>query len=362
MNDGEQAFELVRSYAAIGHHRTVSATGEQTLHWLARQLEMFGAEVSFQSFEYQHFDCETNIHGVDLAVDLMALYYAFSGHHDLSNLATGRVDAHAAEAAISTKIDALVSQAKTNGNDGLVLGTDCPTGTLCAINREYGSGYDFPVLLTSPHDLNLFNKPSVSLSCFASVRPGSARNVTAHFCGPDHAPTIVVTTPFSVWFQCAGERGSGIAIALHVAKRLSSRFNVRLLLANGHELGFLGGYEFARTFTEDPDCVLHLGSCIANFDGQLTSICSAGPARTQEIRQHLKPLFTRPIAPANPANADDWVGESMCWAPRKRPMLSIAGQAPHFHTKGDLPEVVTSPRQLEIAIDAIERAALALGD
>ena len=52
----------------------------------------------------------------------------------------------------------------------------------------------------------------------------------------------------------------------------------------------------------------------------------------------------------------------MCWASYNLPILSIAGLAPHFHTRSDLPEVVTNPGLLAIAIDVIVDSALALAN
>ena len=74
----------------------------------------------------------------------------------------------------------------------------------------------------------------------------------------------------------------------------------------------------------------------------------------------LKNLGIKPTIPSNPANAKNWVGESICWASNNLPILSIAGLAPHFHTRSDLPEVVTNPSLLAAAIEVIGDSALTL--
>ena len=73
-------------------------------------------------------------------------------------------------------------------------------------------------------------------------QPGSdSPNIVARFRSADSTDqALVLTTPVSGWFNCAGERGCGIAIALILAEKLSAHCNVDLLLASGHELGFAG--------------------------------------------------------------------------------------------------------------------------
>jgi hypothetical protein len=290
----------------------------------------------------------------------MALYYSFTGRHDVTNPATGVIDAHADEVVISDRINSMVTQAQADGCDGLVLATQCPTGALCAINRAHVAAINLPVILVAEEDLTPIQTSGADIYCSATIRNGEATNIIARFPGPPGASAITLTTPISGWFQCAGERGCGLAAAILVAKRLSKNFAVDLLLASGHELGFLGGYHLAENFAAPSKCILHLGSCIANLEAQFTSICSCDPTTTGQIAAALQSLGIRPVVPTDPGDAENWVGESKCWASTGLPMLSIAGQAPYFHTPDDLPDAVTTPHLLESAIDAIFDAAFAL--
>jgi hypothetical protein len=75
-------------------------------------------------------------------------------------------------------------------------------------------------------------------------RTARAYNVTLEIPGtdPDLAP-VVVSTPRSGWWQCAGERGGGIACWLETARALIAAPKERSCLfvaVTGHELGFLG--------------------------------------------------------------------------------------------------------------------------
>ena len=74
-------------------------------------------------------------------------------------------------------------------------------------------------------------------------------------------------------------------------------------------------------------------------------------------RPDIKPAIT-----SDSANAENWLGESVCWASNDRPVLSIAGLAPHCHAFSDIPEVVTTPGLIAKAIDAIGDAALEMAN
>jgi hypothetical protein len=360
LNMGDQAYEIVRAFSEMGIHRTGTQGDCDTSRWLVSELACGGVEVSFQTFPYHHFDAELSVRSKGKSIYAETLYYSFTGQRNLRNPATGIVDAHADEDVISREIDCMVAAAKVDGSDGLVLATRCPTGDLCAINRDYTMDLEFPVVLVSQDNLNTIQTSGADILFAASIRKRMAKNVIARFPGPTDAPRVVVTTPISGWFRCAGERGCGLAIAIFVSRHLSKSFAVDLLLTSGHELGFCGGYHLAENYDAEPRCILHIGSCIANIDAKMTSICSADSMTVGRIADAFKKLGIKSSTPSDPANAKNWIGESMCWASNNWPMLSITGLAPHFHARSDLPEVVTTPGLLFKAIDVIGDSALAL--
>ena len=94
----------------------------------------------------------------------------------------------------------------------------------------------------------------------------------------------------------------------------------------------------------------------------MNSICSADTVTAGRIASALKGLSIKLSSPSDPTNAENWVGESKCWALNNWPTLSIAGLAPHFHACSDLPEVVTNPGLLNTAIEVIIDSALALAN
>ena len=88
--------------------------------------------------------------------------------------------------------------------------------------------------------------------------------------------TIMVTTPSSGWFHCAGERGPGIALWLALARWAAQRksaVSYQFVASSGHELDGVGLREFMRR--EPPRqadllCWLHLGAGIATYDYKKT--------------------------------------------------------------------------------------------
>ncbi len=241
MNTGDRAYEIVRIFSEMGIHRTGSHGDRDTLCWLGSELVAAGANVSFQAFPYHHFDFELSVHCAGKLFDADALYYSFTGQRNLLKPATGLVDAHADDEVISREIDCMVATAKVDGFNGLVLATKSPTRDLCAINRDHRMNLDFPVVLVAEDILDTIQTIGVDIFFGATISKRMAKNIIARFSGPTGAQRVVVTTPISGWFRCAGERGCGLAIAIFVSNQLSKSFAVDLLLTSGHELGMCGG-------------------------------------------------------------------------------------------------------------------------
>jgi hypothetical protein len=357
--NGDQAYELVRAYARIGAHRTGSADDGRTTVWLARELSSRGAGVELRPYAFSRFDAEADVDVDGRRVEAMPLYYSAVGRFALRNPVIAEIGAHDDDEHLTVRLRELREQARKD-YDGLVLATRCPTDELCALNRSERDFLDFPaILLPGSEHGSVYAGSRIEFA--ASMAPAESSNVIGRFA---HAGagrrSAIVTTPLSGWFSCAGERGCGLAVALHVASELSRYLPVTLLAATGHELGFIGGYELAGRFEEDPAFIVHIGACIANRGSELTAVCSAESAVAKSISASLAPIGARLRVPEAPGDPHSWIGESKCWAPRQRPMLSIAGLAPQFHTRGDLPERTTSPALLEASLGAIGEAACAL--
>src|SRR5260221_517510 len=84
----------------------------------------------------------------------------------------------------------------------------------------------------------------IPLHARASRTATRASNVVVRFAGRDASlPPLVVSTPRSGWWQCAGERGGGIACWLETVRAIaaiSPERDVLFAAFSGHETGFIG--------------------------------------------------------------------------------------------------------------------------
>jgi hypothetical protein len=116
----------------------------------------------------------------------------------------------------------------------------------------------------------------VEIRCGAARTETTASNIRSVVPGSDPvAAPLVVLTPRSGWWHCAGERGGGIAIWLELARIVAEskfRRDVVFLANTGHELGFLGA---ERYMDADPDLPkrakawIHLGANIGAAESPL---------------------------------------------------------------------------------------------
>jgi hypothetical protein len=81
-------------------------------------------------------------------------------------------------------------------------------------------------------------------------RPAQAANVTASIAGTEPALSpVVISTPRSGWWQCASERGGGLACWLEVLRTLVAfrpKRECRFVAFSGHEIGWLGMQDYLR--------------------------------------------------------------------------------------------------------------------
>ena len=88
------------------------------------------------------------------------------------------------------------------------------------------------------------------------------------------------------------------------------------------------------------------------------------PGGTAAIAAAFAPLAKAPVivADADRARPESWVGEAREWCTLDRPLISMAGGFPLFHTPEDVPERATTPALLERVYHAALAAARVLAD
>ncbi|MEM7427347.1 MAG: hypothetical protein AAF441_14730 [Pseudomonadota bacterium] len=347
-------FEIVRHYSDLGDHRTASAADEETNAWLEDLLRQFGADVTRHRYDFERFLYDVSGTGAAADQHLDALYYCATGAHEVDNPLVTQLsfDEWHSDGHFQSALEEAASEAHRQGRNGVILATGSSASGLSQINRAPQPPGSLPICLAPGHALEEIRSGPAGFGFEARIETGTSDNLIARLGDVSStAPSLVVTTPLSGWFACAGERGTGIAIALAVAIELSEQVPILLVMPTGHELGYLGAARFLETFDEPVRGVLHLGSCIADTgargpQGHMWSVTNLKDQAFQGASAALAAEGISLTQAREPADPRCWLGESELWAPRLLPMLSIAGSSPHFHTREDICSNATTPEIL----------------
>lgn len=361
---------IVKTYAGLGHHRTGSTKDRATVDWLETMLQGMGADITRHPFVFQQFDAHATWVGDHEPCPLLPLWYAGDGDLNTSELHIDSLDADGnhSPADVEVRLQEIIAAARRKGAIATVVATLCANNGLCAINRAAGERLDFPVVLAPGGAVAALHQGTPELAWHAATSDASAENLSASF-NPtgSGAPPLVITTPISGWFGCAGERGTGLAVALTTACRVGAQHPVLLVLNSGHEIGYLGGHRFHEGLKGPIGAVLHIGSCVADrtaYDGltapSVIANTNLANGAVQTVQDALAPLALAPQNPEHPLDPASWIGESQIWAQDGKPMLSIAGTSPNFHTVEDTVETCLDADLLETVTAALVVCAEAL--
>lgn len=361
---GEHLYQLVQAYAALGDHRTGTSVDHATLAWFATELGKRGARVDTIPYQFERYVAHCRLTANTADVEALPLYYEAVGavHSSRLYVAELAIDASMPGNSIARQLDELVACARMSGADAAILATIGAGGRLVALNRAPVLGSGFPTVLVPGVALPRLRQAAVHLDLDARLEPSESATVIGHL-GPDAAASpVVVATPLSGWFRCAGERGTGIAIALQLATDLAERWLVLVVGTTGHELHYLGLRRFLATHALHPAAVVFLGADLATgplgpereptFQSWHLGRTTAGEGLAQRLEAVLAPV--RFPVRSKPAQ---WSGEGEEWVRLGIPLLSLAGRSPLFHTAQDLPEYATSPEQLAVTYTAVYQAA-----
>jgi len=295
-------------------------------------------------------------------VEALPLYYEAVGevHSSRLHVAELAFDAHRN----APQLDEVVASARMSGADAAILATSGAGGRLVALNRAPVLGSGFPTVLVPGAVLPILRQAAVHLELDARLEPSASATVIGHLGQGDATPPVVVATPLSGWFRCAGERGTGIAITLQLATDLAARWPVMVVGTTGHELHYLGLRRFLAAHTLHPAAVIFLGASLATTTLEPESGSTSASSRQglTTAGEGLAKRLEGVLAPARfpiRSNPVQWVGvgEGEEWVRLGTPLLSLASRFPLFHTPQDLPEHATSPEQLEVTHTAVNRAA-----
>jgi hypothetical protein len=364
---GAQLFATVQEYAALGeHHRTGTAEDARTLDWFEDRLRVLGAATERQPWSFDRYDADGAV-TVD-GVEVTALPLFYEGIGEIAWTTPFLAEADAVPSGSFPGWPTIVQNARSAGASLAVVATRSASGGLVAPNRSPAQpGPGLPALLVAGGLVPQLPRASVRARMSARVVGGRTSNVVGRIGGGQDRNRILLTTPLSGWFRCAGERGTGVAVMLAVAAQLAAESVPLLLNGNsGHELVDVGAYRFAET-KPPVRAIVPFGASIAAgepsgyavrlIDG--LTIRAWAPGLREALAGAFAPLgkTLTLVTDADHVRPDAWVGEARAWCALDRPLLSMAGRFALFHTPGDLPERATTPALLERVYHALLAAA-----
>lgn len=354
MSTGDELFGLVCAYTALGDHRTGSAVDDRTAAWMAQQLTDRGLSVERQPVAFDRWVSTSSVTVAGREIDHLAVPYEWTGSLTTARVHVGSFDP--ARGGFPELLSAPIEVARDAGADVAVLATEHPNGSLVGVNRVYGAETSgFPTVLIAGRDLEGAAAGPIEVSLTAEQVPGTTTNVVATN-GRSGVP-LLLTTPLTGWFGCAGERATGIAVLLHLVERFG-HLPLLVVATGGHELHWFGVDRWIDSAAPTPSAVVHVGASVAVEEDD-----PAGGRRLADGRLAMTTLdepASAPVAAAleaarlglHPAT-DRWIGEGKSWSRLPVPLLSFSGAGVDFHTPEDIPERVTSPAALAVAAESI---------
>lgn len=367
---------LVEEFTSLGDHRTGSEVDRGTVEWMADQLRERDLEVERIAVPFDRWVATSSLTLDGVEVEHLAVPYEWTGSVATDDIEIVQFDAMSG--GFPELLGAPVAMARDTDAEAVVLATQHPDGSLVAVNRVPGEGSGFPTLLVAGRDFDRLvdgaRRGAVRLDMGASIEPGETSTLVARSeaASTGEDPPLLLTTPLNGWFGCAGERGTGIAVLLHLVERFGDR-PLLVVVTGGHELDFFGAKQWVADRMDpvdlaarvEPAAIVHIGASVAVEDIAETGERTLGAMRL--AMTSLPAVDAEPVAGAlEPAGlalgADtaDWIGEGQAFSEMDAPMLSFTGSGIDFHTPQDMPDRATSPAALAAVATGIGGAVAEL--
>jgi hypothetical protein len=171
---------------------------------------------------------------------------------------------------------------------------------------------------------------------------------------------VLIATPLSGWFSCASERGTGIAVARWLARKLAERgCRVGLLATSGHELFNIGLEHHLASYATTVKLIVHVGASVGARQSladpldstRLSDLLFVTTNQDVSSASHLAAVGFQ--ARTGTSDPNGWIGEGTRWCSLNRPLLSVAGMSHWFHTPDDRAQTSTAPALLALVATAL---------
>lgn len=276
---------VVQAYDSQGNHRTATDGDVTSANWLADETRKGGAEALLEPFDLSRVDPRAcYVSTASRRIDGVPLFDAsFTDDAGVS----GRLGPLGSDSEIgltesepsrltdpgSESRRAVLTEVRQSRHKAVVLTTRGSRPGLFLLNAPaFAKPFGPPTVQVSSAEAAWLHEQAraraeVALVAKVERRPAQAANVTARIAGTDATlPPVVISTPRSGWWQCASERGGGLACwleALRILAVLKPKRDCLFAAFSGHELGWLGIQDYLR---RRPDLVkrahvwLHFGA------------------------------------------------------------------------------------------------------
>jgi hypothetical protein len=273
----------------------------------------------------------------------------------------------------------LIMDAAKAGALAVIGIVDNPSGEIVGCNTMVngGASWPIPVLVTSSRNEQALlaavkYRGEVVLKIEGTENlQAEAKNVVGRL--NRGKELIIVSTPQSGWFRCAGERGVGVALFLGLARWAGQRqTNTSYLFVStsGHELGAQGVRSFLNEMAppvENVRCWLHLGASMAAWRWEKNGYGWRQLSEPNNDQRYLRctsdllPILEDAFSDVQGLNPLDGrtLGELSAIMEKGYRAFGFFGAHHFFHTPEDGPEV-TAPELLEPLSISLTKALAAI--
>jgi Peptidase family M28 len=257
---------IIATYDSQGNHRTATSADNASAEWLAKQVRQAGAEPSLEPFTLSRVDpLSCYVRSGGRRIDGVPLFDASFTGDDGVRGTLGPIGSDADIGLAETEPSRLtqpgsevqrarLAEVRKARHQAVILITRGTRLGLFLLNAPaFKAPVGPPVLQVSSVEAEWLKakaqlRAEVALVSHVERTPAQAFNVVTQIAGsdPSLAP-LVITTPRSGWWQCASERGGGIACWLETIRLVAAERPARdcfFVAMSGHELGGLGGQAY----------------------------------------------------------------------------------------------------------------------
>jgi hypothetical protein len=285
----------LEKHASLGIKRSASPGDLATAEWIVQRLRTAGYKVSSHDFPAP-FLVERSVRlqveglSLNLYAQTPAATTGAKGVTGRLGLIRNQADAantkgkiallllnsarHAALGRGNAGIGGTIQAAATAGALGVVIVTTGPSGEAVLLNAPEERVMPVPVAIMAPKDSKPFQEAAAAGAEATFTLDGDAtrRNSTNVIGRLERGRRwLVISTPRSGWFDCVGERGTGTAVFLELARWAIDRFpdhSIHLVNAGAHEYYFAGSHKVMDLAPPPPstDLWTHVGATVAARD------------------------------------------------------------------------------------------------